>query len=90
MERVMPIFPVFGIRLPGIFSANGAIISAQQLVCGFGTLSLADRRICPFCFHCIQIRCRGLALRQPKCNLNSVEREPHFLISERFPAGILL
>ena len=34
----MPIFPEFGIRLPGIFSAKGAIISAQQPVRGFGTL----------------------------------------------------
>jgi len=35
----MPIFPVFGIRLPGIFSANGAIISAQQPVRGLDTSS---------------------------------------------------
>lgn len=35
----MPIFPEFGIRLPGIFSANGAIISAQQPVRGLDTSS---------------------------------------------------
>ncbi|XEI32237.1 hypothetical protein NMD14_16035 [Aeromonas veronii] len=35
----MSIFPVFGIRLPGFFSVNGAIISAQQPVRGLDTSS---------------------------------------------------
>ena len=43
----MPIFPEFGIRLPGILSTNGAIISAQQLVCGLdiSTNLSSDKRI---------------------------------------------
>ncbi|OKP35451.1 hypothetical protein BJP23_17445 [Aeromonas veronii bv. veronii] len=42
------------------------------------THHLTDRRISPSCFHCYQICCRGLALRQPKCNLNSVGQGPPF------------